>query len=92
MVKITNSPVPDNDTIAIDKIVIKYWQDGNSVDGTEDGETLEVEFKNAALDSDSWFMSLKTGKEGFSINEPNDLLEILQDACKRSGLMKLDEK
>lgn len=92
MVNITNSPVPDKDTIAIDKIVIKYWQDGNSVDGTEDGETLEVEFKNAALDSDSWFISLKTGEEGFSINEPNDMLEILQDACKRSGLIKIDEK
>lgn len=74
--------------VFIEGFEIKYWQRPDcEEDSNGNGQTLKVKFHNNGVD---WFMSLDTCGTRWSIDEPEAILAILNDAKKRFYLDKED--
>ena len=83
-IKIVKRLNPKHNEVGVSNFQITYWQEANTIDGDEDeGESLTLTMINAALGEEDWFMKIETGKNGVTINKPEDFQFILNDFYKR---------
>lgn len=68
--------------IGIDDVTIQYVQ-GNDCTEEEGVQTLTVSTRNNGI---ARFVNIKTGEEGFSIDDPEEIVEIINDFKRRAGL------
>ena len=73
--KVYKEPDPE-----ICHVSVKFVQDGNTLGTTEDYETIEINLEFQSSQEEGPFIVLKT--EGWSINEPEDLLSLINIAKK----------
>lgn len=83
-IKIVKSITPKYNEVGISKFQMTYWQEANTIDGDEEeGESLTLTMINSACGEEDWFLKVETGKNGFTINKPEDFQVILNDFYKR---------
>lgn len=86
-IKIVKRLNPKHNEVSVSNFQITYWQEANTIDGDEDeGESLTLTMINAALGEEDWFMKIETGKNGFTIDKPEDFQVILNDFYKRFNM------
>lgn len=86
-IKIVKRLNPKHNEVGVSNFQITYWQEANTIDGDEDeGESLTLTMINAALGEEDWFMKVETGKNGFTIDKPEDFQVILNDFYKRFNM------
>lgn len=86
-IKIVKRLNPKHNEVGVSNFQITYWQEANTIDGDEDeGESLTLTMINAALGEEDWFMKIETGKNGFTIDKPEDFQVILNDFYKRFNM------
>jgi hypothetical protein len=83
-IKIVKRLNPKHNEVGVSNFQITYWQEANTIDGDEDeGESLTLTMINGAIGEEDWFTKIETGKNGFTINKPEDFQFILNDFYKR---------
>ncbi len=70
-----------DDEVVFDDISIKYTQ---NADCTEDDGTYQELDITSRNNGTARFINIKT--EGWSIDNPNDLVDIINDFCKRADI------
>lgn len=71
-----------SEQIGIDDVTIQYVQKNDCTE--EEGvQTLIVSTRNNGI---ARFINIKTGEEGYSIDNPEELVQIINDFKKRAGL------
>lgn len=86
-IKIVKRLNPKHNEVGVSNFQITYWQEANTIDGDEDeGESLTLTMINAALGEEDWFVKIETGKNGFTIDKPEDFQVILNDFYKRFNM------
>ena len=73
----------ESQQIGIDEVSIQYVQ-SNDCTEEEGAQTITVSTRNNGVNR---FINIKTGEEGFSIDNLEELVEIINDFKNRSGLI-----
>lgn len=69
----------------LDKVKFEFYQDTNGVDGnSDDAEELDVTCLShfGINDGDSFFMNIKTGSYGWSIENPQEFYDLLTNIAE----------
>lgn len=68
--------------VAVDDVSVTYTQNGDCTEDEDNVQTITISSRNNGL---SRFINIKT--EGWSIDGPEEMVNILKDFCKRSGIV-----
>ena len=69
--------------ITVDDVSVTYVKSQDCTEREDCVQTMVVSSRNNGI---ARFINIKTGKNGWSICEVDELKEILADFCKRSGI------
>lgn len=70
-----------DDEVVFDDVSIKYTQNADCTEGNDEIQELDITSRNNGT---ARFINIKT--EGWSIDNPNDLVDIINDFCKRADI------
>ena len=67
--------------VCVDDVSITYIQTGDCTEDRDACQDLTLTARNNGV---ARFINIKTGNNGWSINDPNDLVAIIKDFTKRA--------
>ncbi len=89
MTKIKSTPYPEDGEIGIHKMSITYTQNADTNSERDEQQYLTIETDDVPDGSDfPYFFNIKINGDHWSIDEPSELSDLVEDFIKRLKLKK----
>jgi hypothetical protein len=72
-----------DDEICVDDISVVYSQKGDCTESTDDAQDITISTRNNGM---ARFINIKTGENGWSIDDISSLAKIIEDFKKRADI------